>query len=225
MSIRDTIQNSDSLRILTDINQRLYGPKFHTHTHVLYDIRSLLGDELRIYTEIGSFIGSSAALMLQHSFPTDIICIDPLNLSSSRYNFNLSQEQTLRDNLKLVNVYNNNITIHKNSSADQNFIRSLQNSDFKTDILFIDGDHSHKGVVNDFDNYHKFVLPGGYIVFDDYNDRRHCSQVHGAVNTIVQNIYRDNLPYEIIGVLPNYQNASPQLTRNNMSNEFIIKKL
>jgi predicted O-methyltransferase YrrM len=37
----------------------------------------------------------------------------------------------------------------------------------KLDLLFIDGDHAYKGVKADFENYSKFVRPGGIIAFHD----------------------------------------------------------
>jgi predicted O-methyltransferase YrrM len=37
------------------------------------------------------------------------------------------------------------------------------------DLLFIDGDHSYKGVKSDFDMYAPLVSPGGMIVFHDIN--------------------------------------------------------
>jgi predicted O-methyltransferase YrrM len=38
------------------------------------------------------------------------------------------------------------------------------------DFLFIDGDHTYKGVTDDYNNYGKKVREGGYIVFDNYDD-------------------------------------------------------
>lgn len=37
----------------------------------------------------------------------------------------------------------------------------------KLDVLFIDGDHSYYGIVNDFNAYHQFVRDGGIIAFHD----------------------------------------------------------
>ena len=39
--------------------------------------------------------------------------------------------------------------------------------DKKLDLLFIDGDHTYKGVSQDFFNYKDFVRDGGFIVFHD----------------------------------------------------------
>ena len=40
------------------------------------------------------------------------------------------------------------------------------------DFLYIDGDHSFKGIQNDFNNYSKLVKPGGIIGFHDLD----CSE-------------------------------------------------
>ena len=40
----------------------------------------------------------------------------------------------------------------------------------KIDFLFIDGDHSYKGVLDDFNNFKDKVNVNGYICFDNYND-------------------------------------------------------
>jgi predicted O-methyltransferase YrrM len=35
------------------------------------------------------------------------------------------------------------------------------------DFLFIDGDHSETGVQQDWEKWHRFVVPGGVVVFHD----------------------------------------------------------
>ncbi len=181
----------------------------------MYDIRTLLGPGAKKYTEIGSYLGSSAALLLQHPNPTTVTCIDPCNLQTT-------QEIILRQNLNLVNIYKRDIFIHKKYSTDHAFVQQLKKDGFTTDILFIDGNHSRKGVMSDFNSFHEFVSPGGYIVFDDYNDSKYSPQVRGAVDTIVEQIQGSK--YEIVGALKNYQGALPQVTPDDKSNEFILKK-
>jgi hypothetical protein len=47
--------------------------------------------------------------------------------------------------------------------------------------LIIDGDHSYDGVKNDWINYSPLVVPGGYVLLDDYNG--HCwPEVAGFAN-------------------------------------------
>jgi cephalosporin hydroxylase len=107
------------------------------------------------------------------------------------------------------------------SSFDEKIISLVKEIAKSVDILFIDGDHSHIGVLNDFKNFSDLVKPGGYIVFDDYMDNVHSPKVKGAVDYIVSDLLNDE--YEIYGSL-----IYPEITKTNIdkpsSNEFIIRK-
>jgi predicted O-methyltransferase YrrM len=55
-----------------------------------------------------------------------------------------------------------------------NVIQILGNSntlfwELPIDVLFIDGDHRYDGCMSDYCNFAGFVVKGGLIVFDDYN--------------------------------------------------------
>lgn len=52
-------------------------------------------------------------------------------------------------------------------SGDPKVIANMP--DVKVPILFIDGGHTKNGILQDFDNYFKFVKDGGAIVFHDTN--------------------------------------------------------
>jgi len=41
---------------------------------------------------------------------------------------------------------------------------------FSLASLWIDGDHSYQGIKRDWQNYSPLVIPGGYILLDNYND-------------------------------------------------------
>ncbi len=43
-------------------------------------------------------------------------------------------------------------------------------------LIFIDGDHSYRQVVNDFENYRSILAPGGCMVFHDYGFGNHSGQ-------------------------------------------------
>lgn len=49
-------------------------------------------------------------------------------------------------------------------------------------LLHIDGDHRYNAVILDFLIYEKMVLPGGWVVFDDYSDPTHSPDVRSAVD-------------------------------------------
>lgn len=55
------------------------------------------------------------------------------------------------------------------------------------DVLFIDGDHTNKGVTADYINYSQFVKPGGIVVFHD--TRRTSQEWWGKVD--VWKIFQD----------------------------------
>ena len=75
------ISHSNSIEILREINKNFPESKFHEFTHILYDLITYLKKKEINYLEIGSYIGSSASLILQHKTKTNIYCIDPLNLN------------------------------------------------------------------------------------------------------------------------------------------------
>ena len=214
MELVNLIKTSDSDNILKKISNEMYGKTFHHHYHILYDIRTLLGSNKKIYTEIGTFCGGSCSLMLQHKYETEIHCIDPLHIIQN-------QEQILKQNIQKFNVHNYKFNIHKHLSTDKILIDYLKSINFRTDILFIDGDHMFQSVVSDFYCFKDFVNPGGFIIFDDYFDYKYSPEVRGAVDSIVKNINPSE--YTIVGTLPNIKNAYDELNMS-MLNEYILMK-
>lgn len=214
MQIRESSSYDVLKSVLTQIRS------FHHHTHILYDLRSLLGDNC-VYVEIGSYCGASAALMLQHPKKTFVHCIDPLTLPPSHYKGTASQEETIKRNLEAFRG-ENEYKLWKGLSQSPRILNNMK--DIAIDILFIDGDHSYEAVWRDFKNYQQFVKSGGFIVFDDYLDSLYSPQVRLAVDDIVKHIKEKNLPYEIIGSLPNHQKAFSCVPRDHLS-EFILYKI
>jgi hypothetical protein len=104
-------------------------------------------------------------------------------------------------------------------------IQTLNNSKIlgytdKIDILFIDGDHSLDGVLNDFNLYKDLVNVGGYIVFDDYYDDVHSPDVKKALDEI---ILPNLVDFEIIGTFVNSLGAYPRELKDG--NCYVIKKI
>ena len=56
------------------------------------------------------------------------------------------------------------------NSRDLETAKKVRNNIKSVDMLFIDGDHTMQGVIDDFINYKDLVNSGGYVIFDDYND-------------------------------------------------------
>jgi predicted O-methyltransferase YrrM len=259
-----------SLTILREINNRIVERHFHEHTHVLYDIRTALGPELKTYVEIGSYVGSSASLLLSHPFPTRVICIDPCLLNTDHYKGELNQydtifrnlftqqkivqEEFLREVVREEHVKNESkdesskqtptqeISTEKTSMKDESKENPAKQSTFEIltgyssdrgildilkdvsiDLLFIDGGHGFQQVLDDFNNYVKFVADDGYIVFDDYLDDDHSPDVRVAVNKIVREL--DTNKFQVIGTPTNKYGAIPTSPdRFKYLNEFILRK-
>lgn len=221
-AVYDKLKSSSSYE---NLKQVLPGIKsFHHHVHILYDLRDLLPGDDKVYMEIGSYCGGSAALMLSHPNKTHVYCIDPLNLNKSHYGGTMSQYETLKQNLE-SRKENNTYEIFKYYSNDNRLLTNLKERNIKVDILFIDGDHSYNAVLNDFYNYHEFVNPGGFIVLDDYLDKENSPQVRPAVDKIVKDIKEKKLPYEIIGSLPNFQNAYSRYPKKFLTDFILYKKI
>ena len=67
----------------------------------------------------------------------------------------------------LNKIYNSNQVEFKHTgSAD--YIPELIQQDYKPDIIYIDGNHSFEGCLNDFEN--SFLLKPSYIIVDDYSE-------------------------------------------------------
>ena len=224
--LSDSQKTGESIKILREVNSRIKESSLHEFTYILYDIRTLLGNEEKTFLEIGSYVGSSASLILQHTYKTNVICVDPCELDPVKFSFSeRTHFETLEKNLKNNNIYNNKFAILKNYSTDQALLNKLKKDNTKVDILFIDGDHSYQGVLNDWNNFKDFVNPGGFICFDDYYDDTFSPQVRPAVDRIVENL--DKNAYKVVGCLENIHKLlcdDPRYKHPGYINEFIIYK-
>ena len=200
----------ESLNLTQKISGEINNLTFHHHYHILYDIVNTYPSDYQVnYVEIGCYGGASASLVLQRP-NTKVISIDlgkPVPM------------ETAVKNVTTLNKHNNFYKYIKGSSHDKETLKSLIDETNQIDILFIDGDHDLESVKKDFDIYEKFVILGGYIVFDDYNDRIHSPGVKKAVNQLLPEIEKN---YDIIGTMPNTLGARP--SEKKEGNCFIIKK-
>lgn len=96
------------------------------------------------YVEIGVAFGKSLRLVRNHFPEMKVVGIDKINHG--------------------VDKKVSNVTIHY---GDANKI--VKECDAETiDTLFIDGDHTFDGCLEDFINWYAKVKPGGRIIFHDY---------------------------------------------------------
>lgn len=52
------------------------------------------------------------------------------------------------------------------------------------DLIFIDGDHTYRGVRNDYHNWIDTVKKGGYVLFHDSGKQRHIAEVRRFVKEV-----------------------------------------
>lgn len=203
------IHTEESLNLTRHITDRINHHSMHHHYYVLFDIANTYPKDKTItYVEIGCYTGGSACLMLQRP-NTKVISID--------LGYPIPQSTT-QDNVKKLNNYNNSYNYLEGNSQSSEMVNRLKELTNEVDILFIDGDHSYQGVINDFLLYEGLVKPKGYIIFDDYNDSG-CPGVRVAVDELVNSSINR---YDIIGTFPNTFKARPETLLEG--NDFIIQK-
>lgn len=204
--IKSTAQ---SLELIQRISDSMEGKTFHHHFHILYDIPI---KENGFYVEIGCYAGASACLMLQK---------EKINVISIDLGYPISEDVVHRNVKKFNSSTDNTFTYLRGNSQTQETVDRLKSITNLIDILFIDGDHSRQGVFNDFNLYKELVASGGYIVFDDYNDKEFSPEVKSAVDDIVCEL--NPAEYESIGTIPNLLRARPIIMSEG--NCFILRKL
>jgi glycosyltransferase involved in cell wall biosynthesis len=202
----------ESLAKLDEISKNMEGITFHKHTHILYDIRTKLGENRITYLEIGSYAGGSVSLISSHQYETDCFSVD--------IGFPILPEVVERNVNKFKNE-SSSFQYIQGSSSDEDVIKKVYELVKSVDLLFIDGDHSEEGAYSDFENYSKIVNKNGYICFDDYLDPEHSPGVRIAVDRIVQSL--DKNEYEVIGLLG--YDSIRSVTHLLSNTIFVIKKL
>lgn len=200
----------ESLKKTREISNLMEVGTFHHHYYILLDIVNSYPQEYNLnYVEIGCYAGGSVCLVSQRK-NTNLISID--------LGHPIPQEVTLR-NLNKFNINDNKFNYIKGDSKKLETLSELKKLINEIDVLFIDGDHSFNGVISDFEIYSPLVKSGGYIIFDDYNDKIHSPQVKPAVDKLISTLS----DYKIIGTIPNTYQARPEELLDG--NCFIIKKM
>lgn len=75
--------------------------------------------------------------------------------------------ETFNSNLSVFNIPEDAVSIIQGMSNDVDVVSKINNKRLLS--LIIDGDHSYEGIKHDWETYSQLVLPGGYVLIDDYN--------------------------------------------------------
>ena len=118
----------------------------------------------RVLVEIGTAYGGVLYILARYlTSLKKIVCID----SDERY-FNIG---FFRQRARFMKAFAPDKEIHcitgnSHASLVEAELLRILNGD-KIDILFIDGDHSYEGAMDDFERYGKYVAQDGVIAFHD----------------------------------------------------------
>lgn len=184
MNIND-IKNHPQLaaakRLVDLIDQDMIGRvalnKEHQATHILFIIRDLLGTECKKILDIGTLWGGSMITMMQHEHPAYFVSIDMFNgfykdLTGFDTDPAVGKTNTIElvtENVEQYNQYSHKYKLVKGSSHDKKIIDEVYSLvSNSVDLLFIDGDHTKAGVIQDWNDYSNLVSKNGIVVFDDH---------------------------------------------------------
>ena len=138
--------------------------------------RSVKGERLELL-EIGTLFGLGVGVMHEALAPlfdrVHFTVIDPLDGYYGKNHRDVLtgvpvSRATFDENLRRMGVGKSNVTVIERLSTDS--IAARQARKTACDCLIIDGDHSYDGVRHDSETYIGTVKPGGYVLFDDYNN-------------------------------------------------------
>ena len=217
--------------IVNDLDENIIGrvgrQKDDSFTHVLYLIKNLMEEECKTVLEIGTFWGGALLTMMQDKHKSRFISIDlfkgfypELIGENTRFKdghidkeYGINTKETITNNINNNNPYNHEFKLVKGSSHDKDIINYVHSKYPIVDLLFIDGDHTKKGVLQDWNNYFSLISKGGIVIFDDYwsgdlstrtwkkefNDGTAWMDVVGAVDEITNSEeFKNN--WKIIGL-------------------------
>lgn len=145
---------------------------FHDHVRLLGYLALLVDDLPGDLVEIGVWKGKSLMLMNEVcNHERRVIGIDPFELDNQFEEFSHYHDLLLPDAVVIRG--------YSELSAER-----FYNLAPKVALLHIDGGHTRRHVLLDFLLYSPSVVPGGFIVFDDYNDFQHSPEVGPAVDLL-----------------------------------------
>lgn len=126
--------------------------------------------------EIGILFGGGLLMML-HALKSIhsnhwVVAIDPLDGYYGQMVDPVSglpvTLENVMENIKRFGFEMDRIRVVKARSESQEALQEVQSYPFAS--VWIDGDHSYEGIKRDWQNYSPFIIPGGYILIDNYHD-------------------------------------------------------
>ena len=126
-----------------------------------YTLYNLVTENMKTLVEIGSYLGVSAnfiAAGIRDKAPNaKLYCVDPW-----KEDYMKKERSTYKDFLENTKKFKKYIKPLKGTSA-----KVSKDFNEKVDYLFIDGDHSYKGVKVDVDKWFSKLKKGAVVIFHD----------------------------------------------------------
>lgn len=145
---------------------------FHDHVRLLGYLSFLIAELPGDLVEIGVWKGKSLMLMNEVcNHERRVIGIDPFELPNQFEEFSYYKDLML-PNAQVIRGFSE-------LSAER-----FYNLAPTVALLHIDGGHTRRNVVLDFLLYSPSVVPGGFIVLDDYRDFKHSPEVGPTVDLL-----------------------------------------
>ncbi len=137
----------------------------------LMELASFIPKEQAI-VEIGSYMGKSTCYLASGSNGSMVYAIDLWDLGD--YKERYKKPETFKTFKKQISDMDltQKITVIKGNS-----IEIAKTWDQPVGLLFIDANHEFEFVKADYEAWHNFVVPGGYIAFHDYKNPDYPSVV------------------------------------------------
>jgi len=152
---RQTYQNCQSVEDYYTFSRQVFGPH-QIKSEIIRFLEFARLEKPEVVCEIGTADGGTNFLLSQ-SLPTveHMIGVDLYVKKKSKLHYFSRPNQQMH----FIN----------GSSYDETTVKEVEVAlDGRTiDLLFIDGDHTYKGVKQDFLSYRRFVREGGLIIFHD----------------------------------------------------------
>jgi hypothetical protein len=166
---------------------------FHDHVRLLGYLCALLEGLPGDVVEIGVWKGKSLVLMNEIcNHERRVIGIDPFELPNQFEEFS-HYKKTLLPDAHVLRGYS--------ELCAERFYALLP----KVALLHIDGGHHGRHVLLDFLLYSPSVVPGGFIVFDDYGDFQYSPEVGPAVDLLRAGGYFKG--FHVLGSVHGFENS------------------
>lgn len=158
----------------------------------LKELASIIPKEQTI-VEIGSYMGKSTCYLASGSNGAMVYAIDLWDLGN--YKERYKKPETFRAFTKQIADMGltQKITVIKGNSIE---VAGAWNKPIG--LLFIDANHEFEFVKADYEAWHKFVVPGGYIAFHDYKNPDYPSVV--GVGRFIDDVIKYSFLWDFEGL-------------------------